>query len=115
MTTIKDLKDFFAGKYDDVKVFEPTMSRNIWEECFQCDRIKAVDKYVDTMKINNFELFGEEEYNRATAICYDSYVDFESLYGKKDAVVLCILLENRFNFDEEDRFHFTMRMMNFRR
>jgi len=103
MSTIKELKEFLKGHYVDVKVFEPLDDGNPpWSSSLHIERCRLVNNYTDNKTVRDYELLGEEEYNKLTAICINDYVDFEKLYGDKNAKVLCIIFSTKYDIDRDN-------------
>lgn len=91
--TIKELKEMFDGKYEDIEVYSPNETGAHYPTCFHTDNCNFTENYNEESEIGLYELMDEEYYNNSVMINTCEDADFEELYGNKEARVLCLMLK----------------------
>ena len=90
--TIKEVKEMYDGEYVDVEVYEPNSRGEYYPNHFHTDNCKLTEEFTDESKVGLYELMDEEDYEHSINANSCMETDFEEWYDNKDAKVLCIML-----------------------
>ena len=86
MYTLKELLKDYEGKYEDLEV-------SLYNKYSEDEYVEQGQGYSD-YEVREWDLMDEETYNAEMLRGSDVTVDFEEIYGNKDAKCLVVLLEN---------------------
>lgn len=94
MMTIKNVKDMYKGKYEDIEIYRPCSIGEHYPNHFHTDNCSFTEEFTDESEVGLYELMDEEDYNNSIMSNVSDYADFEGWYGNKNAKILCIMLKN---------------------
>ena len=93
--TIKDAKEMYKNEYADIEVYEPLSTGRFYPKSFHTDNCRSTDNYNEDTEVKLVELMDEDDYNDTLLANTDIHVDFEDLYGNKNAKVLCVMIDKK--------------------
>lgn len=91
--TIKEVKEMYKSKYDDIEVYKPKSTGRYYPNHFHTDNCKFTEEHTDKLEVGLYELMDEEDYEDSIMANTCVYADFSEWYGNKNAKVLCIMLK----------------------
>lgn len=89
--TVKEIKELYKGEYAEVEFYKRT--DNIHHSKPFCTDNCYWAEGEDDEEVVIHELMDEEEYNQTLFANCSNTINFEELYGDKNAKVLCIMLK----------------------
>lgn len=90
--TIKEVKEKYAGKYEELEVYKAIGKGEHYPNHFHTDNCKFTEEYSDSSEVGLYELMDEEDYNNSINANSCATTDFGEWYGSNDAKVLCVML-----------------------
>ena len=92
MLTVKDVKEMFAGQYDDIEVYKPFEKGKYYPKYFRTGNCKFTEDYSDESEVGLYQLMNEDDYDHSILANASVKADFGMWYDDKNAKVLCIML-----------------------
>lgn len=88
---LKELLKEQGKEYYDIEIYKYAFNNH---KSIHTDYITSIENYDDNTEIEDYQLMNEEEYSNTILANSCKKADFEEWYGKKNAIVLIIIIKN---------------------